>query len=57
MLFRILALDLGKKRIGLAASDLLGVTAQGLPTYARVNLRVVYGKCTQTRVEDFIQAD
>lgn len=39
MLFRILALDLGKKRIGLAASDLLGVTAQGLPTYARVNLR------------------
>ena len=28
---RILALDLGKKRIGLAVSDELGVTAQGLP--------------------------
>lgn len=39
MLFRILALDLGKKRVGLAVSDPLGVTAQGLPTYARVNLR------------------
>ena len=39
MLFRMLALDLGKKRIGLAVSDPLGVTAQGLPTYARVNLR------------------
>jgi putative Holliday junction resolvase len=39
MLFRVLALDLGKKRIGLAVSDPLGVTAQGLPTYHRVNLR------------------
>lgn len=39
MLFRLLALDLGKKRIGLAVSDPLGVTAQGLPTYNRVNLR------------------
>ncbi|MCL4784649.1 MAG: Holliday junction resolvase RuvX [Bryobacterales bacterium] len=39
MLFRILALDLGKKRIGLAVSDLLGVTSQGLPTYHRKNLR------------------
>ncbi|MDZ7637273.1 MAG: Holliday junction resolvase RuvX [Bryobacterales bacterium] len=39
MLFRVLALDLGKKRIGLAVSDPLGVTAQGLPTYSRVNLR------------------
>lgn len=39
MLFRVLALDLGKKRIGLAVSDPLGVTAQGLPTYNRVNLR------------------
>lgn len=39
MLFRLLALDLGKKRIGLAVSDPLGVTAQGLQTYNRVNLR------------------
>lgn len=36
---RILALDLGKKRIGLALSDPLGVTAQGLPTLERVNIR------------------
>src|SRR2546428_9493492 len=34
---RILALDLGKKRIGLAVSDELGLTAQGLPTLQRTN--------------------
>lgn len=37
---RILALDLGKKRIGLAVSDELGITAQGLPTLTRQNYRV-----------------
>jgi len=31
---RILGLDLGEKRIGLAISDELGITAQGLPTVA-----------------------
>ena len=36
---RILALDLGKKRIGLAVSDPLGITAQGLPNLVRVNKR------------------
>jgi len=36
---RILALDLGKKRIGLALSDELGVTAQGLETLQRTNIR------------------
>jgi putative Holliday junction resolvase len=36
---RILALDLGKRRIGLALSDELGVTAQGLETLQRTNLR------------------
>jgi putative Holliday junction resolvase len=36
---RVLALDLGKKRIGLAISDGLGITAQGLPTLARINKR------------------
>ncbi len=36
---RILALDLGKKRIGLAISDPLGVTAQGLPNIVRTNKR------------------
>jgi putative holliday junction resolvase len=34
-----LALDLGKKRIGLALSDPLGITAQGLPTFQRTNNR------------------
>ena len=34
---RILALDLGKRRIGLAVSDPLGLTAQGLITWERVN--------------------
>jgi putative Holliday junction resolvase len=36
---RILALDLGKKRIGLAMSDPLGITAQGLPTLQRTTIR------------------
>ena len=34
---RILGLDFGKRRIGLALSDELGVTAQGLPTLRRNN--------------------
>jgi putative Holliday junction resolvase len=33
---RILALDLGERRIGLAVSDELGWTAHGLPTLERV---------------------
>lgn len=36
---RILALDFGKRRIGLALSDPFGVTAQPLPTYSRVRVR------------------
>jgi len=36
---RILALDLGRKRIGLAISDPLGITAQGLPNLVRANQR------------------
>ena len=36
---RILALDVGKKRIGLAVSDGLGITAQGLPTLQRGRIR------------------
>lgn len=36
---RILALDLGKKRIGLAISDELGYTAQGLETLERQGRR------------------
>ncbi|MGH9407781.1 MAG: Holliday junction resolvase RuvX [Terriglobia bacterium] len=34
---RILAIDFGTKRLGLAVSDPLGVVAQGLPTLVRTN--------------------
>ncbi len=36
---RVLALDVGKKRIGLAVSDELGLTAQGIDTLARTRVR------------------
>ena len=36
---RILALDVGKKRIGLALSDELGITAQGIETLRRTRVR------------------
>ena len=36
---RILALDFGSRTIGLAVSDELGLTAQGLPTLRRSNKR------------------
>ncbi len=36
---RVLALDLGRKRIGMALSDPLGITAQGLDTLHRTNIR------------------
>ena len=34
---RVLAIDYGAKRIGLAVTDELGLTAQGLPTLHRTN--------------------
>jgi putative Holliday junction resolvase len=36
---RVMALDLGRRRIGLAVSDPLGITAQGLPTLERTTIR------------------
>jgi putative holliday junction resolvase len=39
---RILALDVGKRRIGVAVSDELGITAQGLDTVQRTNTREDY---------------
>jgi putative Holliday junction resolvase len=33
---RILGIDIGDKRIGIAVSDLLGMTAQGIETYTRI---------------------
>jgi putative Holliday junction resolvase len=44
---RVLALDLGKKRIGLALSDELGVTAQGLETLQRTNIREDLARISQ----------
>lgn len=35
----MLALDVGKKRIGLAVSDELGITAQGIETLERTRIR------------------
>lgn len=35
IMIRVLALDIGDKRIGVAVSDPLGITAQGLETYTR----------------------
>ncbi len=34
-MLRYLALDIGEKRIGVAVSDPLGITAQGIETYTR----------------------
>lgn len=36
---RVLAIDFGLRRIGLAVSDGLGITAQGLPTLQRTAIR------------------
>ena len=38
-IMRVLALDLGKRRIGMAVSDELGITAQGMDTWNCVNKR------------------
>ncbi|HPB70008.1 MAG TPA: Holliday junction resolvase RuvX [Syntrophales bacterium] len=38
---RIMGMDYGEKRIGIALSDELGLTAQGLPTIVRKNRRQV----------------
>ncbi|MGH9515183.1 MAG: Holliday junction resolvase RuvX [Terriglobales bacterium] len=37
---RVLGLDVGSRRIGIAISDPLGLTAQGLPTLFRQNKRL-----------------
>jgi len=36
-MLRILAFDIGEKRIGVAVSDPLGITAQGIETYRRTD--------------------
>ncbi len=44
---RILALDVGSKTIGLAVSDALGITAQGLDTIRRKNKRTDFAALGQ----------
>lgn len=44
---RILALDVGKRRIGIALSDPLGITAQGLPTLQRTKTHEDYAALTE----------
>ena len=55
---RILALDLGSRRIGLALSDELGITAQGLPTLHREtrqqDLDSLRSVVTQRQVEQIV---
>lgn len=41
---RILGLDVGSKRIGLAVTDPLGITAQGIETIQRQNKRLDFGQ-------------
>ncbi|HYM05745.1 MAG TPA: Holliday junction resolvase RuvX, partial [Terriglobales bacterium] len=41
---RVLGLDVGSKRIGLAISDPLGITAQGLETLHRRNKRADFAQ-------------
>lgn len=43
----MLALDVGKRRIGLAISDALGITAQGLETLERTRIREDLDKLKQ----------
>jgi putative Holliday junction resolvase len=40
----VLGLDVGSKTIGMAVSDLLGITAQGLTTMRRQNKRLDFGQ-------------
>lgn len=40
---RVLGLDVGSRTIGMAVSDPLGITAQGLPTLRRTNKRGDFG--------------
>lgn len=45
---RILAIDYGARRMGLAVSDPLGITAQGLPTLERRNKRADFARLERT---------
>ena len=44
---RVLGLDVGSKTIGMAVSDPLGITAQGLETIRRKNKRTDFGRLNE----------
>lgn len=48
---RILAIDFGERRIGLALSDPLGITAQGLPTIDTKKIKDVFAYIKNLVVE------
>ncbi len=48
---RILGIDYGEKRIGIAISDPLGITAQGLPTIEYTNIQEVFQKISNIVLE------
>ncbi len=48
---RILAIDFGERRIGLALSDPLGITAQGLPTIDTKKIKDVFAYVKNLVVE------
>lgn len=49
---RILAFDLGKKRIGLAMTDPMRITAQGMDTFERTNIREDIARLSQLMQEN-----
>jgi putative Holliday junction resolvase len=49
---RVLGLDVGSRRIGMAISDPLGLTAQGLPTLQRQNKRLDFAHLAKV-VKDY----
>lgn len=53
---RILALDVGTRRIGVAVSDALGITAQGLTTIQRKNKKTDYAALRKI-VEEYAVAE
>jgi putative Holliday junction resolvase len=52
---RILAIDYGSRRMGLAVSDALGITAQGLETLQRKNRRSDFARLERVIRENQVQ--
>ncbi len=53
---RIMAIDFGSRRIGLAVTDELGLTAQGLPTLHRTNKQNDFNQLRRT-IKQFAVAE